>query len=346
VVNWNGREDLADCLGAVLAQEPAPTEVVVVDNHSDDGSREMVAERYPTVRVLDTGANLGAAAARNRGARETRGDRILFIDNDVVMRPGALSAMTAALDADPRCAVAQARSLVADRLDVVHYDAADLHYLGTLVLHHWFAPLAGAGAVRQPVGAVIALCLLVRRDAFVSVGGFRDELFILYEDNDLSWRMRMHGHVLRLCADALVEHRGGTAGLSFRSPDARYAAQRTYLHVRNRWIVLLACMRWRTLLLTLPAQVVYAVVYTAFAFRRGHVIAPLRGHLAGVGAMFRLGTLRRAQRGRTVPDRELLVALPMTANPGLADRGWKAGLRRGLDRFFAFWWRLIRRLCG
>ena len=47
-----------------------------------------------------------------------------------------------------------------------------------------------------------------------------------------------------------------------------------------------------------------------------------------------------------MPDRELLVDLPMTANPGLADRGAKGLVRRGLDRFFALWWRFVRRACG
>jgi hypothetical protein len=52
------------------------------------------------------------------------------------------------------------------------------------------------------------------------------------------------------------------------------------------------------------------------------------------------------QRGRTVPDRELLVALPMTLNPGLAERGLASAVRRTLDRVFTVYWRVVRRLCG
>lgn len=346
VVNWNGREYLEDCLVALLAQDPPPGEVVLVDNHSDDGSRELVAERFPDVRIVDTGANLGAAAARNRGVAETAGDPVLLIDNDVALEPGALAAMQRALDADPRCAVVQARSLCADRLDHIHYDAADLHYLGTLVLHNWFAPRAEVRDPEGPVGAVIALCLLVRRAAYQEVHGFDPELFILYEDNEFSWKLRMHGHTLRLATDALCRHAGGTAGLSFRSPDARYASRRAFLHARNRWIVLLQCARWRTLALTAPAQLVYAVVYLGFAATRGGFLAAIRGHFAALGALPRALRNRRVQKGRTVPDRALLVAAPISANPGLADRGLAAALRRGLDRFVAFWWTLVRRLCG
>ncbi|MDP6928328.1 MAG: glycosyltransferase, partial [Planctomycetota bacterium] len=54
VVNWNGRTYLAECLDSLLEQQPPPAEILVVDNHSDDGSDAFVTERYPEVRVIDT----------------------------------------------------------------------------------------------------------------------------------------------------------------------------------------------------------------------------------------------------------------------------------------------------
>ena len=156
----------------------------------------------------------------------------------------------------------------------------------------------------------------------------------------------MHGHRLRLACDAIVLHSGGTAGLSFRDPGARYASRRAFLHARNRWLVLLQCARWRTLLLTLPAQLLYAFVYTGFALSRGGFLGALRGQFAVLLALPRILRLRRLERGRTVPYRELLCAVPMKANPGLADHGAKAALRRGLDRFVLWWWRLVRGFCG
>jgi hypothetical protein len=139
----------------------------------------------------------------------------------------------------------------------------------------------------------------------------------------------------------------GTAGLSVRGEDAAYPARRTFLHSKNRWYVLLVCMRWRTLLLTLPAQLLYGVVYAAFGHQRGHVRDWWRGKWELWKLLPKAVRARGpAQRGRTVPDRALLVALPMTLNPGLAKRGAAAALRRGLDGFFAAYWAVVRRLCG
>jgi hypothetical protein len=106
-------------------------------------------------------------------------------------------------------------------------------------------------------------------------------------------------------------------------------------------------MRWRTLLLTLPAQLIYGVAYAAFGHRRGHV----RHWWRGKWALLKMipEALRRrvaVQKGRTVPDRELLVADPLTLNPGIAESGVAYRLRTTMNRFFALYWRMVRGLCG
>ena len=346
VVNWNGEGYLPDCLDALLAQEPAPSEVIVVDNHSEDSSRELVAERYPQVQVVDTGVNAGPCHARNVGAQHARHERLLFLDNDVVLHGGAIAALTRCMDEADDVAMVQARSVCGDDEGVVHYDGGDLHFLGTLVLRNWYRPLSEASAPDGPVGAAIALCFMTRRSVYQEVGGFDENLFILYEDNEFSYKLRMRGHQIRLCTEALCTHQAGTVGLSVRG-QARYPGRRTYLHSKNRWYVLFTCMRWRTLALTIPAQLVYGVVYAAFGVGRGHLGSWVRGKWELLCLLPKAIAARGpAQRGRRVPDRELLVAAPLTLNPGLADKGAGAWLRRSMDRFFGAYWRLVRGLCG
>ena len=240
----------------------------------------------------------------------------------------------------------QARSLCGDDPEVVHYDGAELHFLGTLVLHNWFQPIDDAVVPAPRCGAGIALCFMTQKSVFLEVGGFDERMFILYEDNDFSWRLRMTGRSVTVVPDAQCLHLGGTKGLSMRSPDAEYPARRTFLHCRNRWIVVAANMRLWTLLLTLPAQLGYALLYTVFATSRGNLWAALRGHFAAVAALPHIWRRRSIQSLRSVPDRELLIALPMTPNPGLADRGAKAFVRRTSDRCFSLYWSLVRRACG
>lgn len=346
VVNWNGRAYLARCLDALLAQEPRPDEVLLVDNASDDGSREMVARDYPAVQIVDSGGNRGASAARNVGVAAAQHEHCLLLDNDVVLEPGALAALLARLDGRSAVGMVQARSLCGDDPQTVHYDGADLLFIGTLALHNWFGKLQDARPHDGAVGAGIALCFLTKRSVYLDVGGFDERMFILYEDNDFSWRLRMTGREVHVAEEALCLHLGGTVGLSMRTPDAKYSSRRTYLHCRNRWILLGANMRWRTLLITMPAQLGYAALYTVFALSRGNAWAALRGHGAAVLALPHILRRRSIQRRRTVADRDLLVAGGMTPSPGVAQTGLAAGVRRASDRIFAGYWKLTRRICG
>jgi len=347
VVNWNGERYLGDCLDAVLAQEPPPHEVLVVDNHSEDGSRALLAARFPQVRVIDLGENLGPGAARNRGVAAAGHEHVLCVDNDVVLQAGVLAALHRVLAADPDTAMVQARSVLAADPNTVHYDAADVHYLGMLVLHNWYVPRRDAVAIERPVSGGVGLCFLVRKAALAAVGGFNEAMFFFFEDNDFALRLCLRGYRVRVAADAIVLHRGGTEGLSMRGERARYPERRTFLHSRNRWILLLTCLHWRTLLLTLPAQLAYGLVHLGFATGQGHFTAWWRGKLDLCRMLPDLWRRRRVvQRHRRAADRTLLVAAPFTFNPQIARRGAGARVRRVMDAFFIGYWRCVGWACG
>src|SRR6185503_3586861 len=98
VVNYNGREHLARCLASVLRQQPPPSEVVVIDNASRDGSVDALP---PGVRLVRLASNRGFAAACNAGLAQTAAPFVLTLNPDVELLPGCLAAAADALDADP-----------------------------------------------------------------------------------------------------------------------------------------------------------------------------------------------------------------------------------------------------
>ena len=104
VVNFNGRRLLAECLDSLAAQTYPRHgfEVIVIDNGSQDDSCEFVRERYPWVRLVEAGRNLGFAAGNNLGLACARGEWIALLNNDASAEPNWLSASIAAGGRDPK----------------------------------------------------------------------------------------------------------------------------------------------------------------------------------------------------------------------------------------------------
>ena len=97
VVNYNGGAFLPRCLAAVLAQEPAPAEVLVADNASTDGSVDALP---PGVRLLRRSRNDGFSAAVNAGLNATSAAFVLTLNPDTELLPGCLAAAADALEDD------------------------------------------------------------------------------------------------------------------------------------------------------------------------------------------------------------------------------------------------------
>lgn len=335
VVNWNGAGYLPACLEALRALDL--TEVVVVDNASTDDSVAVLEAQFPEVRIVHAKENLGPAGARNLGMNEASTDWVLALDNDVVVPADLLEHLIPAAE-QKGVAVVQPRSVFASETDRVHYDGGALHYAGLFSLRNWYQPLAeaeGAGAV--DVGGFVSLCALVHRESLLALGGYDERMFILFEDLDLSCRLRLAGHRILCAEDVTVLHDAGTPGISFRE-GTDYPSSRVFYHSRNRWLYLLRCPRWSTLLLCAPGLLVYELAWFAFAVKQGGLGAWFRGKFAVLKLLGETLRLRRqTQKTRMASDKDLLVGGPLTLTPSL-----ESGGARFLDRCLTGWWSFVR----
>lgn len=345
VVNYQGQRYLGRCLDALDAQSLAPDEVLVVDNASTDGSEGIARERGGRVRLIEAGGNLGPAGARNLGLEAARNNWVLCLDNDCYLEPDTLDQLVAAAGTDPDVALVQPRSLFADDPSRVHYDGGALHHGGLFSLRNWYQPLASARAADhgslQPLDGAVSLCLLVDRNRVCALGAFDPVYFILFEDLDLSYRVRSAGLKILSVPDAEVLHDEGTPGVSFRS-GARYPSRRFFLHARNRPLYLLKNYSLRALILTLPSQLIYETAYLALALRHGGVIAWFQGKFAALRLVPQTLAKRGAvQAGRVVRDKHLLVGGPLTLTP---DAGGGQLAARWLSRVMGWMFALVRPL--
>ncbi|MEW6741201.1 MAG: glycosyltransferase family 2 protein [Planctomycetota bacterium] len=342
VVNFNGSHYIVDCLEAIGSLEPAPFETIVVDNASEDGSADLVASRFPEVRLIRLPANEGPCPARNRGLEEARTRLVFQLDGDVIVAPDCLERLLKAFLSGPDVVVAQPRALFDDDRERIHYDGAHFHYVGLMTLRHFYGRLAEADTGAVEVDAGISLALLVDREVVLRAGGYDPAFFILFEDHDLCYRLRARGHRILVVTDALVYHRQGTAGISYRQ-GPHYPRQRAWLHARNRWLILAKNHRLSTLLLTAPGLVLFDAAWLLFSLRRGLAVPYLRGKWC----FFKLlphvwRERRRFARARLLGDRALLDARPLTITPLIGRSSLLARAERALNALLDFWWRVVR----
>ena len=85
IPSFNRRHDLCRCIDSVLKQTLVATEVIVVDDCSEDDSREFLRHNYPDVRLIPCNCRFGPSHLRNLGLRKANGTFILFLDSDVVL---------------------------------------------------------------------------------------------------------------------------------------------------------------------------------------------------------------------------------------------------------------------
>jgi N-acetylglucosaminyl-diphospho-decaprenol L-rhamnosyltransferase len=233
--------------------------VVVADAGSRDGTVAAVRGRADVTRVLAL-ANTGFGRAANAGVRATSARFVLVANADVRVRPGALARLAASLAAaaDVAAVGPQVRypSGALQASARRHLDAPTV--LGHAVLGRWWPENPWTrryhardlpSEVPRDVAWLSGCALLLRREAFESVGGFDPGYFLYVEDVDLGDRLRAAGWRLRYEPAAVVEHRVGASTSRARGRALwhhaasldRYLARR--LHGAAR--LLRPCSRWR-----------------------------------------------------------------------------------------------------
>jgi N-acetylglucosaminyl-diphospho-decaprenol L-rhamnosyltransferase len=217
VATRDRRETLLGTLPRLVGEGP----VVVVDNGSSDGSADAVRAAFPSVAVIESAENLGAGA-RTVGARALATDYVAFADDDSWWAPGALERAVAVFDAHPRLALLAARVLVGpgERLDPV---CAAMER----------SPLrAGDGAPGRPVLGFVACGAIVRRAAYLGVGGFDARYGIGGEERPFAIDLAAAGWELRYVPDVVAHHHPADGGLrpGRRASELRNEVWSAWLH--------------------------------------------------------------------------------------------------------------------
>ncbi|MDP8921258.1 MAG: glycosyltransferase family 2 protein [Chloroflexota bacterium] len=223
IVNYNVRGLLRDCLRSLEPDlHELRGEVWVVDNASQDGSAEMVAEEFPSVRLVRNEQNRGYAAANNQAIREARGRHVLVLNPDTKLPPGAILACLAEMDRHPDIGALGPKLVRAngslDRACRRSFPSPEVAFfrlsgLAKLFPNHprvaRYNLLDVDPDTPLDVDSVCGAFMLVRREVIERVGMF-DETFRMYgEDLDWAYRIKAAGWRVRYHPSVVVIHYKG-----------------------------------------------------------------------------------------------------------------------------------------
>lgn len=298
VVNYFSGDLLTRCIESVIGTAPG-IDVVIVDNSPQDGWADANARRWPTVRCVGRGDNVGFAGGANYGAARSGRTFLLFLNPDAIVTDGAIGLLRSFLRGQPHVGVCG---------PAVSQESSGVVELGATIDR--IGHPAGLLEPRAPV-FVTGSALMTRRALFAETGGFDERYFMFVEDVDYCWRVLLAGYDVAVVPDALVRHVGGASAPGGYRTAAGVSTTtfRIALRERNTLATLLTCYGALNIVLVLPIYLGQSIV-TSVALALTGSPATAREVLRGLAWNLRQlpQTLRRrreVQRNRRRPDREI-----------------------------------------
>jgi GT2 family glycosyltransferase len=265
VLTYNSSKYLDGCFGSLekIDRSNLKVQIIAVDNGSSDGTTDKLRQRYPQVRIIDSGGNIGFAAGNNIAMRlaVTEGfDFVYLLNHDTEVAPDFLLKSVAVAQADKKIGSVQSLLLLHPERGLINSSGNAIHFLGFGYCCDYRRPLADLhkSEVRD-IAYASGAAVLLRCSALKEVGLFDERFFMYHEDLDLGWRMLLVGYRNVLAPQSMVWHK-----YEFSRSIAKW-----YFMERNRYLVLLKNLRLWSLLVILPGLVAAEVFMVLSAVRGG-----------------------------------------------------------------------------
>ena len=236
ILNWNGCLDTIDCVQSLLEVECSMFDIVIVDNASTDRSVEILKQRFPDCKLVQNNKNLGFSGGNNVGIKYALTHDfkyILLLNNDTVVEKNFIFPLIEKLENNEAIGVVQSKLLN-------YYDHKKIDSLGQEILTAGgMRDIINNGlskkSCRNPIEifGACAAAALYRAEVFSEIGLFDESFFIIFEDADLSWRIRLKGYKTFLVPDSVVYHKRGISGGN------RWNKIRNYYRRRNNLFLII-----------------------------------------------------------------------------------------------------------
>jgi GT2 family glycosyltransferase len=234
ILNWDGKEDTAECIESLKHVNYSNFEIVVIDNHSSDNSVEYLEKRYPNLTIIKNETNFGFAEGNNIGIRWAMGagaDYVLLLNNDTVVDPHFLKELVDRMEQQSNVGFAGPKIYYQDyegKSDVIYCAGAQFD------LNKGISILIGGGEVdkrqyeeTRDVDSLSGCCLLVSKRLINDVGLLDPAFFTYWEEADWCARGYKAGYGSLYVPTSIIWHKLGASDPG--------GVQKGYYMVRNKF---------------------------------------------------------------------------------------------------------------
>jgi GT2 family glycosyltransferase len=234
IVNFNGADHTRTCIASLFRYHSREhLDVIVVDNHSSDGSVEILAKEFPDVRFIRMEENKGFGSANNAGVNLALCERLFFVNNDTIFIEETITALEKALRSDTKNGIVGPKLLNEDRTFQLSYGTFPTIVSEYRMKQSMSAPTKhdpyGNEAAPREVDWVTGAAFMMDKAVYEAVGGFDERYFLYFEDIDLNKKVRNTGYTILYIPSVQLIHLGGRSYGSM-NPAIAYEYRRSQLH--------------------------------------------------------------------------------------------------------------------
>ena len=229
IVNYNTKPYLKETLSGIFSCPPNfEFEIIVVDNHSIDGTTQMLKECFPQVKVIKNAHNVGFARANNQAIPRAKGEFVLFLNPDATPALGAIESLVNFMEQTPYVGCVGGKLLNTDgslQLSCRSFPTYITVFFGRQSFFRKLFPgnpfsrgflLSDLDYNKaQKVDWIIGACMLTKSETFSQVGYFDEQFFLFVEDLDFCYRAKKMGLDIYYFPDAVFTHVHGVSSRKY-----------------------------------------------------------------------------------------------------------------------------------
>lgn len=298
VLNYNGKKFLSECIDSIKAYTDHDYEIIVIDNASPDNSGREYAIKYPDCKFILNEKNLGVPEGLNVGIRNSSGEFIILMNNDVKVTERWLDNFFNAYK-KYGTALYQPKFLKMTNPEILDGTGDMINIFG-----FGFARDKGQKDNKEKrdveeISYASGTCMFLPKKIIDDIGYFDKKLFAYHEELDFGWRARLYGYKSFYVPNTIIHH-FGSAGWG-------WSGKKFYFLERNRWFVLLKNYSLKTITRLFPSLLLLEIIMLGFFMKKGLLIKKIWSYGSIIRSFNQIRKDRKEiQNKRKISDEEIM----------------------------------------